>query len=394
LFLSEVLSEEGFDFNILDKHFSRVPLWYTFNWISFNIFSWGQNFIGMYFFFVIHAIAFSLLSYYIVKSIRLDVTMLNFILLTTLFVLYPTHYEILYWVTCMPYVLGLLVMAIALLSRRMIVKIIFLILSLMFYETYLIPSLMFLVFPIIYSENINRHIFKKILIVSVPWFFAVGLVLLFQFLNSIFFSGFYPFPFEFNFIAIVNNIYFSVISISTFHFYGFHIMPSLIFVSIFLFIILYLLITKNISLKKLEIILITCVVATTIHWVLGYKAPRALYGAQIYVNLILLLFLFLFTAKTNLYKYIFIMILFLLFINESIFIFKIKDSNYDVLYEHELVLVQEMNNCQEPCNIKLIDLDKGLRQDWVLYSDHWERFAKWVKNKYSINKEIKFDITK
>jgi hypothetical protein len=53
-----------------------------------------------------------------------------------------------------------------------------------------------------------------------------------------------------------------------------------------------------------------------------------------------------------------------------------------------------MNNCQEPCNIKLIDLDKGLRQDWVLYSDHWERFAKWVKNKYSINKEIKFDITK
>lgn len=393
-FLADILSPSGWRFDVTNHYFARVPIWYVITWLNFHLFDWSQNFYGMYFFFFIHALAFALLSFYAVKTLKLNVSTPIFIIVTTLFSLYPTHYEILYWPTCMAYTFGLLFLALALLSKSTILKIILLSLSFGTSEMFLIPSLLFLLLPNIFKFKLSPKDFHELFLKATPWLAAIVIDFGLQYLNSKFVSTFYKFPINFNFTHVISNILDAEKMVLTLNFYQLYNRTSLIIWLILLSITVSLIWRKKISFKTSVVLLLSIIAATAVYWPLTYYAARALYGAQIYANIIELIILIIFLEKYHWHQSIIIATLFIFFIKQSLFIYQLKTYNYYILQARQNELTNTFNACTEPNIVELKNLDYNLQTDWVLHQDFWISFAQWVKEKNNINKNIKFNIIK
>ena len=135
-----------------------------------------------------------------------------------------------------------------------------------------------------------------------------------------------------------------------------------------------------------------CFLSTSLYWILEYNAIRAIYGSQALL-LAIVVVLAARTRPSRLAQTAVIVALALTFagyVNQSLFIYSVKSHNAQVLRAREARFSESIRACTSPCIIDSGPLDEGLRPDWVLHPDYWNRYLAYVKAKYGPEKQITF----
>lgn len=353
-------------------------------------------------FFVAHALSFCFLIKYLFISLRIESFFdrrlgeaFSFVLLVTAFTLYPNYYEVLYWPTDMPYILGALLLVGSLYIKNVLVRSIFLSASFLISEMFLAPALCFMLFPFgfLYGSTKDRNVIRRAAKDFFIWVGAVGAYLLIRYVLSQFF-GTYPHRISLNPINILLQIKNSTWLTVSLHFYKTYWIQTGIYVLLLVYILFLLLSKKLMPLKVWILSVFFSILSMGIYWALAYSARRALYGSGLFVNALLVLAAYLVLSRTDktFKKIIFSSLFLLIFISHTLNIFSIKNKNYHVLQGKEMQLVKEISACKEPCKIELSSLDSGLKRDWVLHEDYWIAYAEWIKQKHYPQKKVKFKI--
>lgn len=389
-YLARVYSPEGLSISSFGPYIYRVPLWCFFAWVLFHLARFVPIHAFIYITISIFSIAFALLTFYVFENLnrRTPSPKKGLLIITTIvFALFPNHYEIFYWPTCMNYVPGLIFLALAFRCHRTHWKILFLTASFLTSEMYILPALAYAQLP---ALGENHFSFKAILGRSRWWTAAMVLTFGIKGLIYMVIRFHYRYDLIFTPAYLINQLKTAILKTWTIQFYKTNNLLSFIYLAALILAFVALRRNKILSPRFFGLFLATAVFVTAIYWSFGHQASRALFGAQVYILTILVFMLVKLDAKA---KY-FLPVLFIIFLIQNLYIFSIKDKNYHVLEKHAAELVSRIKLCPEPCILEVEKLNAGLRRDWVLDPDYWEFYLQWLHWRYFPNKHIIFNIRK
>lgn len=391
LYMSQVYSDGGLSLHSFGPYIYRVPLWAFMTWGFFHLTPFLPIHVLIYLTICIFAIAFAFLAMSVYETLSEaplpPQTVSVWIILTVIFALFPNHYEILYWPTCMTYVPGLLFLAMAFRCRRFQGKIIWLTASFLTSEMYILPALAFAQLPMLQEKRLSlRNMCSR----SRDWIAA--LFLSFGFRGLIFAVSRLRYRYDLSFIPqdVLAQMKSAVLQTWTIHFYKTNYLLSSMYLGTILLGFYLLMKNKTIHGRLLKLFLVTSVVTTAIYWIFGHPAARGLFGAQVYILTVLI---YLFTQLAPKAKFV-LPALFVVFLAQDLYIYSIKDKNYHVLDKRTAELIERIEKCPYPCVLVVERLNSGLKRDWVLPPDYWDFYLRWINLKYSPDKSIVFRLEK
>ena len=381
---------------------NRVPVWSVLAWALFGShareFSWAP----MYLFFFCHALGIALIARWLESQLpdwRSGETRssrpLLYVSAVAALALYPNTYEILYWPTCMPYAVGPLLLALALLARSGPARAALLTLTFLTYETFVLPSLALCLTPQMAGLRWRRQheeTLRRLLRQFVVWASALGMTLLVRWMAALSLG---PYAHKTRLTAehVSDKATLAWKELFELKFFAAEVNePATTAQYALLALVLYL------SWRSLRwtgpMLLALCFLSTGLYWILEYNAIRAIYGSQV----LLLAIVVVLAARTRpgrLARTTVIAALLLAFagyVHQALFIYSVKSHNAEVLRATEARFSDSIRACTSPCIIESGPLDEGLRPDWVLHPDYWNRYLAYVKAKYGPEKQITFRV--
>ena len=349
------------------------------------------------FVFFLHALGLALISKWLDRQVGASTTphrtdgALLFVPAVAVFSIYPSAYEILYWPTCMPYTLGAVLLALGLWTTPSGPRIALFALSFLTLESFVLPALALLVAPAVVRESARDRWRNSVHPVAI-WSAALGATLAVRWIASIK-LGSYQHATIFTLSQVVGRWG------STFR-ELFHVRFFADGTNDIATAAQYLLLIGTVWLAWQRIrwsgswLLTLCFLSTATYWVLGYDAPRALYGSQV-MFLAVLVWLVL-RAGSNVWARRIVLcglvLVFAGYLHQSFFIYEIKSHNARVVKAREAEFAASISECVSPCVIEFRPLDEGLRWDWVLPPEYWATFLEYMRTKYGPEKTITFEL--
>jgi hypothetical protein len=388
-YLTRIYSPEGFSFSSFGSYIYRVPLWCLFTWGLFHLAPSVPFHLFMYIAIFLYLLAFALLTYEIMD--QLDGSQYRnswaLIAVTIVFSLYPSHYEVLYWPTCMSYIPGLLFIALAFRLGSPWWKVFFFASSFLTSEMYVLPALAFLNASSLKEKNLNLKTMVKR---SRCWIAAILLTFGIKALIHLVAGLSFRYDLVLSPSHLLSQLKMALLGTWMIHFYKINYLLSLLYISGLILAFYTLLRDRTLSSRFIYFFLASAILTTAIFWPFGHLAYRALFGSQIYILTILSFVLVKLKSKI---KY-FLAFFFLIFTIQNFRVYSIKDKNYHVLEKRSAELIIKMQSCLPPCVLEVSGLNEGLRRDWVLHPDYWEFFIQWLHKKHFPDKDITFKIIK
>ena len=357
----------------------------------------------MYLFFFCHALGIALIARWLESQLpdwRSGETQssrpLLYVSAVAALALYPNTYEILYWPTCMPYAVGPLLLGLALLARSGPARAALLTLTFLTYETFVLPSLALCLAPglagLLREPGKRQETLRRMVRPLVIWAFALGMTLLVRWVAALSLG---PYAHKTGLTAehVSDKATLAWKELFELKFFAAEVNePATTAQYALLALVLYL------SWRSLRwtgpMLLALCFLSTGLYWILEYNAIRAIYGSQV----LLLAIVVVLAARTRpgrLARTTVIAALLLAFasyVHQALIIYSVKSHNAGVLRATEARFSDSIRACTSPCIIESGPLDEGLRPDWVLHPDYWNRYLAYVKAKYGPEKQITFRV--
>ena len=375
---------------------NRVPVWSLVTWILFDSRVLERTWAPMYLFFLCHAVGLALISRWlhrqllgVARETKAPAQSLLFVCSVAVLSVYPSTYEILYWPSCMPYTVGAVLLGFGLWANHPAVRTALLALSFLTLETFVLPALVLLMAPVIAADPREESPREWAPPVGV-WAMALATTFAVRWVASLSLGAYHHVTnldpqyvmgrmgeafkelFHVRFFAADTN------EIATAAQFGF-------------LIVAVCLAWQRVRWNSVWL-LVLCFVSTAAYWVLGYAAPRAIYGSQV-LFLAVFVWLVLSTAREVWARRLVmggLAVAFAGYLYQLSFIYGIKSHNAEVLLGREAELAVRIRSCGSPCLIEFRPLHEGLETDWVLPPDYWVPYLAYMKVKYGPEKKITF----
>lgn len=379
---------------------NRVPVWSVLAWLLFSSEALESSWLIANVFFGFHLAGFCLVARWLVRSATSEEQQpsahsMTAALAFAVLAVHPNLYEPLYWPTCMPYTMGVLLMGAALFARNTVVKFLLLFLTFTTYETFVLPTAVLVALPFLATWYYEGRLPKSRLLelgrLLLLWFLALVLTLAVRKVGQHFYSPFhyavgldnahtklgwaYQHLFQIKFALARTN----------------GLATGLQYVGIVL-----LLLAARTKERHLALLLfIAAFLSTGVYWLVAHHAIRAVYGSQILLYSIYV-FLFLSTDKNRVKQSMASLALVLWMIayaHQSYHVFSVKTRNAEILAAQEQTLGAMIAQCKSPCIVEHGALNAGLAPDWVLEPDYWPFYHAYLAAKYGPDKKISFRYT-
>lgn len=393
-YLTRLYSQNGLHLSDFSRLTTRTPVWIFFANLYYHLPKADQMVwppILTYWIYSLSIVAF-LAKIRILFSLRPE-SQVAFLAAIAL-ICYPTHFELLYWLCASSYMPGFALWVLSLYAPGAWAAVP-LAASFLISETFILPSFALFVFHTIEMRAPAKPegfwtSLRPRLPIFMPWLLAVSLFVVIR--KSVQYSlGATAFSYDLNFdvTAVLTKAIDGFFQIYSIYFYRPYWPNSIVLWFVFLFLIWTHYRLKTTSPIKLFLLLAAPYLATSILWVFGHAAPRALFGAQILASGVLF---YLITALPPRTAKRVAAVLIVVFTTATASILIVKTKNTRILVNRELEWRDKMNACEAPCRLEISKLDQGIANDFVLHRDFWESFLYYVKNKYAITKPIDFVI--
>lgn len=363
------------------RYMSRIPFWCLG---SFSIFSF--DFLKFEHF--VYAVFFILNSFYLLatvkllqKKLQLKIS-LSFILpLVFAYSFFPNDHEIIYWPTTWAYMGGyFFVLAAAFLNRKWaFLKILCFTVAFLFGEMH--------VFTALALELADKQHFskKEFFTRFFPWFCSLVLLFFIRLALS-FFWGKFQHQLIFHHFDPLGQILRAMKHYSVLSFYKDY-WP----ITLFYWSGLFLGCQKP-SKNQIIFFLRTIFISSSIVFLMGYFATRAMYGASFVFNALMILWLaksygVWFENRQKVRVFLSFAIIFISLAGFTIFIFDLKDQNTAILKKKEQAMIAYWKTCDFKCDLSeetKKSLSQGLVRGWVLAEDYHEDFINWVRLKATL----------
>lgn len=395
------------DLSLFGNYLARVPLWCLGTWAIFHsgIVYWENTayapvFAGNTLFLMLFARE---LKAKIFSNSRISWV---FVLLCGIFAFFPNDHEVLFWPTDWAYFGGLPFLYWGWKQERIWFKVLLYTLAFNFGEMFLLPALALELIPCLFASSEQpdfwdvrawrnhplqrqeqiRLLLSKILL----WCSSVLLFLMIRRGLSMEFgaytnkAAFSPLLFPRQLMNMFNHFF--VMS-----FYKDFWPPTLLYWLGAILIVKEGRKRQLLSKRYLFPGMLFILVCGSLVFVMGYFAPRALYGASVCVNAMLIVLLERSLSEANLrLKAASLTIMALGFFGQTLLMFDLKNSNSLIMQGKEIALVKQMEECQEPCRISVDSIPQGLKRGWVMHADYAKPFGEWVKLRHQITKQVEF----
>ena len=306
---------------------------------------------------------------------------------TVVFLLYPTHYEILYWLTAMPYIVGLALWAFSL-GTPAALQILLLAAAFLNSEMFVLPAL---ALPPLISLARNELRFTKSDVKReayevAKWAAALAICMIIRQLIQRFYGlTSFAYVVSLSIPFVIGRLRDTFYQVYSLHFFKVLWANTAIYWIALLSMVALVIKRKLLSPQKLALLWVLTFLSTAIYWVFDRNAPRALFGAQIIVCL------FVFYVVTRLdFKTAknFLIVFALVFIAANVKIFLTKSQNQNVLDRMEVTWSEKLRACSDPCVFEVRKLDDGIHGDWVMTYNSWPDYIRYIQSKYQIRKTL------
>jgi hypothetical protein len=382
-YLARLYSNDGLRITDFFHFIDRTPVWIFFAWIFFHLPDAESGRIPFIVTFVIFSFSVARLFSYFAAETRLNLNPWKAFWITSVLLLYPTHYEILYWLTAMSYIAGLGLWALSL-GAVTFLQIPLMASAFLVSEAYLLPVLLF---PFLIQIANGQLGFKNAAREILKWLVAVGLFFGIRFVirHQLDLPA-YAYDISLNPGFILGRIRDSFYEVYAIQFYKVYWANTAIYWLILLALLFIAFKNRLASPVKVMGCFAVSFLATAIYWIYAHNAPRALFGAQILVCVAIFYLLSFFELKKLKW---FLTLLACVYLSATAKIFSVKWKNHQVLEALEVDWTNRLSACPEPCVIEVKDLDKDIRNDWVMdYQSSWPGFIDYVISKHKITKKI------
>jgi len=305
---------------------------------------------------------------------------------------YPNVYEILYWPTCMPIVIGALFFALALFART-VPRVLLATLACLTYETFLLPFIALLAMPALLAPCVAlrtrvvrlwRHISSGVAAAALTVGVRLGLALAY--------GGGYDHRVTLGLKSVVTKLGHTVAQLFVVSFYGASadVPATLAFVTL---VVATCVLAWHARRWQPLVALALCIASTAVYWVLTYSAPRAIYGSQLVLGGLVV---WLVSEATRVARLphalsgLAVLAVFLAFFVHTLGVFGLKTHNAAVLTAREASLMRKIETCSLPCRIEYGDLRAGLLPDWVLPPEYWPSYLEWLRWRSAPGKVVEF----
>ncbi len=159
---------------------NRVPVWALVARLLFGSHILEHTFAPMLLFFLLHALGVALVARWLWKQLphpSAEAAQPHagvVVAAVGVACLHPNTYEILYWPTCMPYALGALLLGVGITASRPALRVSFLVLSFLTYETFILPALAILMAPILLDRRTWKLEWRAMIRLALPVLGAWG----------------------------------------------------------------------------------------------------------------------------------------------------------------------------------------------------------------------------
>lgn len=400
-----LIEKGGIPWPVFREHWARVPMQNIAVWVMYttgfiNDSSSTFYYIGFFF----HSFSLVLLCQFLWKAWQqstlkseqienLKILSWPVIITMALICLYPNNFEVTFWATTFPYIWGAIFIALGFCQNSLWLRFFLIILAYMTTESFILATLFFSISKAFFKNNegakplLKNKDFHKNLIF---WASSVLFFIIYRKVAAQYFGE----PVNKAVLSPLNI--FSRIPLlikQTFflHFYKTSFANSAGFIIAQFLILFFIIKDKFIPLKILAKAIISIFLSCSIYLLVGYIAPRILYGGHLfYMALFGCLILTFFQVNKDKQAKVIVSLTALSFLMHHFYIFKTKDYNAKLLNKRIEKLKADMANCQEPCTIKTGEINHGLKRDWVLHKDYYPYFLGHLKEKFYPNKKIRF----
>ena len=302
--------------------------------------------------------------------------------MTMVLLLYPTHYEILYWLSAMAYIFGLAFWSLSL-GAPVLLQIVLQSASFMTSEMYILPALFLPVLISVIQGNFNRGALTRVFL---KWLASLGI---FFIVRAAVRYGLelpaYSYDLKFSPDFILSRISDSFFSVYAIYFYKIYWINTAVYWLLLIALIWTVTRSSLVSAGRTAAIFGISFLVTGIYWIYGHSASRALFGAQILICIVV--FYFLSFIEWRKLKY-FLLALFIVYASATAKILSVKWKNSEALAALDREWTSKLLACQDPCALEMNDLDKNIHGDWVVPHDFWGGYVEYVKNRHGIKKVV------
>ena len=326
-------------------------------------------------------------------------TSLWFWLLAGIFTFFPNDHEVLFWLTCLPYAVGLGFLWCAWICRIPVMKILFYTAAYACGEMYLMPSLALELLTVVYPKPgppppPGRHELGQALQKTFFWLLAVGLFLAMRRILSLAF-GTYPHSYVRDFGVLPQQFLHMLEHFFVMDYYKIFWTPTLLYWTAL--VIVTWTAAKHATINRLTVVYAALFMLTcgSLVFAMGYFAPRALFGASLCVNAFLIVLIERALYKTRiLTRWSVLILIGGSFFGQSVLIYSLKDTNSKILGQKEENLVTHLRQCAQQqaqeCVVETTQIPQGLTRGWVLHSDYVEDYVGWIAARYGITVPIRY----
>ena len=372
----------------------RVPVWSGITALLFGSHVLEHGWWPMLAFFLVHSLALASLAAWVARLLpgpeRAPPVL--WAAAVMVFSFYPNAYEILYWPTCMPYTVGAALLAAGLWARPPALRCGLLALSMLTYETFVLPGLALLLLEAGLSAAPRTRQGRALTQAWLLWAAALGVTALARGIASRWFGSF-AHDTRLSPGHILRHMADTLAMLLRFKHAGMH--TALLATGAFGGFILLGMLAAKASRRALGWLGAACFASTALFWVLGYGALRSVYGAQLLLCALAINLLHgLWHARPG-GRQITAALLALMALGFWLHqreLWQIKQHNQQQLAGREAHLAAALQACVSPCNIPVSNLQVGLRPDWLLPADFVPTYLEYVRLKHAPDKAVSFSL--
>ncbi|MEO5970865.1 MAG: hypothetical protein ABIQ95_13135 [Bdellovibrionia bacterium] len=374
----------------------------NFTLLKFDLFN--SQMLGFYLFFFLHSLGLLGIIKWMsdrlnpaslqgpVKSAGIKIGFEPFLIMLCL---YPCLHEVLYMRLSAPYSLGIVFLALMLYSTSIWSRVLWMFCAFSLFETFVIPALLLPFVPDLFDFLVRRQVpnVRKVFQHSVAWVMALGCYFILRYALSIYVPS-TSYQLDFSLFHLFSQVKQNLSLLWTIHFFKEYWVLSLLEWLVILTSLFYFPGENRRKWVFALMLLVVPFVASAQALLINYYAPRAVYGGVI-LKIVLLGCVFKGFASRADREFCKVAVLALLccvYVNQSMRVFAIKSSNFEVLATKEAAWIEKMQNCAEPCSLVMGNLAQDLHQDWVLPPFVYQSYLKWVQLRHGITKQIEFKL--
>jgi hypothetical protein len=347
----------------------------------------------MHAFFAAHAAAVALLLEWWLERAGLEIRAGRFIAIAAILALQPNPYEILYWPTTIAYTLGALFLALGIASRRPTARVLGLVCSFLVLETFVLPALGLMLAGVALESWRSKGERSSLIRSLATWGAAVALYATIRAVLSRW-SGSYPYQLSLEPSGVLGQMESAVGLLFLIHFHKVYWLESALQLAAITVCAVAAVRGRSIGARPIAWIGFLCFASTASYWVLGYNAPRALYGAGLLFGTAVgwLVYLFMSRAENRWTPRLVSGLLLAAYVAQTLVIFSFKNHNASVLARRERGISAAIASCAEPCTLRVARPDSGLARDWVVPRPYWNTYLRWVQARHAPQRRVTFEI--